>query len=81
MTKDNEFLSLSYIFNPSPRRHFLMPMQQTTIENIFAKGEIALHKQFHLLPQCFQLYLLIILAFIEIFHILILLFSKLSATN
>ena len=24
-----------------------------TIENIVAKGEIALHEQFHLLPQCF----------------------------
>ena len=35
-----------------------------------AKGEIAYDEQFLLLPQCFQLYLIIILKFVENVHIL-----------
>ena len=40
-----------------------------TFENIEAKGEIAHDEQFLLLPRCLQLYLMIILSFMEIFHI------------
>ena len=38
---------------PSYRRRFLMPLKQTTFENIVAREEIA--KQLLLLPQCFPL--------------------------
>ena len=45
------------------------------------KGEIAHHEQFHLWPQCFQLYLTIKLSFMEIFHVFVTLFSKSSAAD
>ena len=43
----------------------------TTFENIMAKGEIAHNEQFPLWPQCFQLFLMIKLSFIEIFHVFV----------
>ena len=48
----------------------LTHLQQTTLENIVAKGEIVQNKQFLLLPQCFQLYSVIIPSILETFHIL-----------
>ena len=42
------------------------------------KGEIAHDEQFHHLPQCFQLYLIIKLSLMAIFHIFEKMFSKLS---
>ena len=44
-----------------------MPLQQMTFENIEAKGEIAHDEKFH--SQYFQLHFIIILPFIENFHI------------
>ena len=44
-------------------------VQQTTFENIVVKGEIINDKQFVILPQIFQFYSIIILSFVEIFHI------------
>ena len=56
---------------PFPKyRRFSTPMQQTTFEYILTKEEIADNEQFPLLPQYFQLYLLILHSFIGIFHIL-----------
>ena len=49
-------------------RHFLMPLQQTTFENIVAKGEIAHDEQFLLLQQCFQFNAIFICLFLEISH-------------
>ena len=46
-----------------------------------AKGDIAHDEQFPLMPQCFQLYLMIKLSFMEIFHILVNMFSKSSAAK
>ena len=46
-----------------------------------AKGEIDHDEQFTLLPQCFQLYLMIKRSFMEIFHIFANMFSKLSAAD
>ena len=40
-----------------------------TFENIVAKNEIAHYEQFLLLPQCFQLYLIIKPLFMEIFPV------------
>ena len=66
----------------SPNYHFLTlshlqmyfdaiaALQQTTFENIVAKGEIAHNKQFLLRPQCFQLYLTIKLSLMDIFRFL-----------
>ena len=48
-----------------------------TFENIVAKGEIAHDDQFPLLPQCFQIYLMIKLSFTEIFHIFSIILFKL----
>ena len=56
-------------------------MQQMTSENIAAKGEIAHDDQFLLWPQCFQLYLTIKLFFMEIFQVIVTMFSKLSAAD
>ena len=61
--------------------HILTPLQQTTFEKIVTKEEIAHDEQFLPLPKCFQLYLLIPHSFIEIYHILALMFSKLSAAD
>ena len=43
---------------------------------IVAKGEIALNDQFFLLPQFYPRYSIIILSFIKIFHIFVLMLSK-----
>ena len=56
-------------------------MQQTTFENIWAKGEIAHNEQFLNLPQCFKLYSMIKLSFIEIYHIFNKKLSNLSAVD
>ena len=47
--------------NPFPHNYklFLTPLQQMTLEHIATKGEIAHDEQFLLLPQFFQLYLII----------------------
>ena len=58
-----------------------MPLQQTTFENIVAKGEITHDEQFHLWPQCFQLYLTINLSLMEIFQDFATMFSKSSAAD
>ena len=58
-----------------------MPLQQTTFENTVAKGEIAHNEQFLHLPQCFQLYLMMKLLCIEIFHIFVNMFLKSSAAD
>ena len=44
-------------------RHFLTPLQKTTFENIVTKGEIDHDEPFFLLPQCFQLYSIMVLSF------------------
>ena len=44
-----------------------------------SKGEIPDDEQFHLLPQCFQLYLTIKLSFMTIFQVFFPMFSKSSA--
>ena len=49
----------------------LTHLQQTTFENIVAKGEIAHDEQFFLCPQCFILYLTIKLSFMEIFQVFV----------
>ena len=54
----------------------LTRLQQTSFENIVTKGEIAHDEQFPLLPQCFQLYLIINLSFMEIFRMFANMFSK-----
>ena len=45
-----------------------MHQQQTAFENIVAKEEIALNKQFHLFPQCFLLNKIRVSAYVHIFH-------------
>ena len=55
--------------------------QRTNIENIVAKGEIAHDEQFHLWPQCFQLYLTIKLSFMEIFQVFVTMYTKSSAAD
>ena len=52
-----------------------------TFENIVANGEIAHDKQFPIWQQCFQLLLMINLAFMEINHIFSNMFSKSSAAD
>ena len=49
----------------------LLPMQQTTFENIVTKGEMALNKLFLLLRQCFQLLSINTLSIIEHIHIFV----------
>ena len=49
-------------------RHLLMPLQQTTFENIVTIVEIAQNEQLLLLPQCFQLFSVITPIFIELFR-------------
>ena len=46
-------------------RHFLMPLQQMTFKIMVTKEEIAQYEQLLHLPQCFQLHLIIMLAFTE----------------
>ena len=45
------------------------PHKRRLFDNNVTKEEIAQNKQFLLLPHCFQLFQVIILSFIEIFHI------------
>ena len=42
--------------NDRYRRCFPMPFQQSSNENMLAKGEIAHNEQFLILQQCFQLF-------------------------
>ena len=58
-----------------------MPLQQKTFENIVTNDEMAHNEQFHLLPQCFQLYSIMIFPHIEIFHSVVYMFSKSSASS
>ena len=58
-----EGLNFHHLFHK--KRCFLAPLQQTIIENNVTKGEIAQNVQFPLSPQCFQLYLMIKLLFME----------------
>ena len=70
----------SYLF-PTCRR-FLTHLQLTTFENIVAKRRnSSLNEQFLLLPQCFQLYLMIILSFSKISHLLAQMLSMSSASD
>ena len=62
-------LNVCYSF-PTCRR-ILTHLQQTTFENIVAKGEIDHDEQFPIFPQCFQLNLMFKLSFIEIFVIFV----------
>ena len=57
----------------------LTQYQQTTYENILAKGEIAHDEQFLHWSQCFQLYLTSKLSFVVIFQVCVTMFSKSSA--
>ena len=59
-------------------RHILTHLQQMTLENIVAKGEIAENVQFLLFPQHFHIYTTIILTFIKIFQLFEWMFSKAS---
>ena len=58
-----------------------MLLQQTTFENIVTKGEIFHTKQLLHLTQCFQLYLIIELSFMENFQIFARILSKSSAAD
>ena len=49
--------------------HILTLLQQTNFENNVTKGETAHNEQLLLLTNCFQLYLISIDSYIEIFHI------------
>ena len=74
--KINITLTLSHL-----QTHFDTTKQQTTFENIVAKGEIAHDEQFHLSPQCFQLYLTIKLSFMEIIQVFVTMLLKSSAAD
>ena len=56
-------------------------LQHTTSENVEPKEGIAQNKQFLLLPQCFQLFFITNLSFMESFHVYVYSFSKSSADN
>ena len=56
-----------------------MHPQQTTFINIVTKEEIAQNEQFLLLSQCLQLFLIIKLSFMEIFHVFVGMFQMSSA--
>ena len=58
-----------------------MPLPQNLFLNIVAKGEITHAEQYLLLAQCFQIYSLIVLSFIERFHIFELISSTSSAAD
>ena len=59
----------------------LFPLQEhfdasaANFENIVAKREMAHDEQFLNLPQCLQLYAVIIFSFLKIFHIIALMYS------
>ena len=77
-----DFIQICRACKPFPTyRRILTHLQQTTLENIVTKGEIAHDEQFPLLPHCFQLYLIIKFSFMEIFHIFADMFSKSSAAE
>ena len=46
-----------------------MPVKQTSFENYMTKAEIAHNEQFVHFQQCFQLFPIIILSILEIFHV------------
>ena len=48
----------------------LTHQQQTAVENIVGKGEIARSEQFLLFSQCFLLNQIIVSPFVDIFHII-----------
>ena len=50
-------------------------------KNIVTKREIVHNGQVFLLPQCFQLGSIILLSFMEMFHIFATMFSKLHAVD
>ena len=58
-----------------------MPLQQTTFENIVAKGEIAHDEQFILLSQCFQLNSIINIQLKHFLLNFVKMFSKSSAAE
>ena len=47
-----------------------MHQEQTALENIVGKGEIACNEQFLLFPQCFLLYQISVSPFVHIFDII-----------
>ena len=53
-----------------------MHQQQTTLENIVGKGEIAHYEQFLLFPQCFLLNQITVSPFVHIFDIISLLAAE-----
>ena len=56
--------------NPFPHTYtFWHFRKQMTCKNISENGEMSNYEQFLLLPQSFQLYLIILLLFLDIFHI------------
>ena len=55
-----------------------MHQQQTVVENIVGKGEIAYDKQFLLFPQCFLLNQVIVSPFVHIFDIMSLFAAELE---
>ena len=52
--------------------------QQTALENIMGKGEIARNEQFLLFPQCFLLNQVFVSPFVHIFDIISLFAAKLE---
>ena len=63
----NGFLNVEKEYSIPTCRRFSTHLQQTTFDNNMANGEIAHNEQFLHLPQCFQLYLITISFFVEIF--------------
>ena len=59
-----------YVFNPFPQTDACCRICSIRhCDNIVAKGEIATNDIFLNMPQCFELYYITSLPFIEIFHI------------
>ena len=54
-----------------------MPLQQIMFKNIVAKGELAHNEQLLHLPQCFLIYLMIIISHKKVSHSAAQVFSKL----
>ena len=61
--------------------HFRRICSRTLLKTLWQIGKLLMMSNFPLLPQCFQLYLMIKLSFMEIFHILTYLFSNSSAED
>ena len=75
----NNVTNVTNVFNPFPS--FDASAADDFFENIMTKGRIAKNEQFLLLPQCFQLFLVIIPTFIEVFRVFPWMFSKSSAVD